>query len=151
MDANTRRAIEWDIERLGAAYAKLIDWREFDDFTGLFTPDGVLNLAGFAFNGRAEIRKYLDSRPLNRTSVHVITNFWVKVLNEREAEGVTYITVYRYQSDEDSPPRPVPMEIPFMVGHYQDRYRCADEGWRFASRELTPTFIRADGMDTPLR
>jgi hypothetical protein len=145
MDAATRRAIEWDIERLGIAYAKHIDFGEYEPVASMFLPDGELSLMGNVFHGPQEVLAFLEARPRDRVTQHVLSNCWIKVLDDKQAEGITYLTLYRYQADRDHPPLPVPLETPALVGYYTDRYALVDGAWRFARRALTIQYQRAEG------
>ena len=145
MDAATRRAIEWDIERLGIAYAKHIDFGEYEPVASMFLPDGELSLMGNVCRGPEEVLGFLRGRPRDRVTQHMISNCWIKVLDDKQAEGVTYLTLYRYQADGDNPSPPVPLETPALVGYYTDRYALVDGAWRFAKRTLTIQFQRAEG------
>ena len=53
------------------------------------------------------------------------------------ASGTCYLTLYRGIRHENGP---LPLESPFLVGHYEDRFVRTPDGWKFALRKLKTTF-----------
>lgn len=137
---------EEDIERirrhcteLSVAYARCIDFRDYDAFLTLFTDDAVLD-TGTPLTGLAAIRESLRRRPDELRSRHVISNVFVDVLSADEARGICYLTLYRHHGDESLRFGPVPLRGPAAVGHYEDRFLRTAHGWRFRSRKLHLAF-----------
>ena len=135
MPDQTREQIQQICEQLSIAYARAIDFRDYDEFAELFADDGVLD-TGVELNGRAAIRESLRHRPDELRSRHVLTNIFIDVLNEQEARGISYLTLYRHVGPESLQGGPVPFETPAAVGHYEDRFKRTREGWLFARRKL---------------
>lgn len=136
MNDETRRAIEYECERLSIAYARHLDFKEYDRFIELFAPDGILNITGRPVVGHAMLAKSMAARSESLRSRHVLTNIYTRVMDEDHAEGLSYLTLYRHEGA--GPPDEGPREIsgPSSIGHYADRFVRTDKGWRFASREL---------------
>lgn len=139
MNENERRAIERACEALSIAYARSVDFRDYDTFAELFAEDGALD-AGQPLQGRRKIRESLDRRPDELRSRHVLTNIYIDVLDHDAARGISYLTLYRHLGPESLEPRPAPLKGPAAVGHYEDRFVRTAEGWRFASRRLQLAF-----------
>jgi len=124
---------------LSVAYARCLDFRDYDAFLPLFTEDAVLD-AGKRLEGLAAIREDLRHRPDELRTRHVISNTFIDVLSADEARGISYLTLYRYRGRESLRPMPAPLHGPAAVGHYEDRFRRTAAGWCFASRRLHLAF-----------
>jgi hypothetical protein len=131
--------IERACEQLSIAYARSIDFRDYDLVPDLFAEDGILD-AGGELIGRAAIRAAFARRPDELRSRHVLTNHFIDVLDERNARGIAYLTLYRHHGAESLEGAPVPRVQPAAVGHYEDRFLRTAEGWRFARRKLHLAF-----------
>ena len=139
-DRSNHDHIEKACQRLCLDYSRYVDFRQYDRFVALFTEDGVLD-TGFKMEGRAAIEIAMSKRPDTLRSRHVVTNHIVDVIDEENAQGITYLTLYRAITDEAKDPDFVlPFDGPAAIGHYTDKYRKTKDGWRFAPRELTFTF-----------
>lgn len=69
-----------------------------------------------------------------------VNNFLCTVESTDEASSVTYLTLYRFDGE---PGRALsPLDGPFLVGEYRDRFRRTTDGWRFAARHLQPSFVK---------
>lgn len=124
---------------LSIGYARAIDFRDYDTFLTLFTDDAVLD-AGDQLDGLDAIRAAIRRRPDELRSRHVISNVFIDILNEREARGISYVTVYRHHGLESLRHGPAPLPGPAAVGHYEDRFVRGDAGWQFKSRRLHLAF-----------
>ena len=134
-------AIRRACEELSIAYARAVDFRDYDYFVTLFSDDGVLD-TGKPLAGRAAIREALAHRPDELRSRHVITNVFIDVLNEQEARGISYLTLYRHVGQESLKSEPIAFDGPAGVGHYEDRFMKTAEGWKFKRRKLHFAFRR---------
>jgi ketosteroid isomerase-like protein len=129
-------------EQLSIAYARAVDFRDYDTLVRLFTEDGVLDVTGTPLQGRAAIAKAIFSRPDELRSRHVLTNIFIDVLGADEARGISYLTLYRHVGPESLTGAPAPLDGPAAVGHYEDRFARTPEGWRFVRRQLHLAFRR---------
>ena len=145
MDANERNSIERECERLVTAYCHHVDHGEAERIAELFTHDGVWSSVEVTLDGREEIRKAMAQRQANaaRMSRHVCNNFLIDVVDEDNAEGTVYLTLYRYDGKEGR--RLSPLEGPMMVGEYRDRFSRTSDGWRIARRNVEVSFLRREG------
>ncbi|MCP4749432.1 MAG: nuclear transport factor 2 family protein [Proteobacteria bacterium] len=143
MDGESRRHIEWECQKLSIAYARHVDYKEYDKFVRLFAPDGELNVTGKPIVGREKLTKAMALRPDSLRSRHVLTNIHIDVVDEDHAEGISYLSLYRHEGkdvgDDDQGPREI--SGPSAIGHYSDRFIRTSEGWRFASRVLHFAFV----------
>lgn len=128
------RDIQRDCEALSIAYARAIDFRDFDDFLALFAEDGVLDV-GRVIRNREALRDSISQRPDGLRTRHIITNIFIDVVDEDHARGISYLTLYKHLSeDSNPPPGPVDSTLPAAVGHYEDHFIRTSGGWRFQSR-----------------
>lgn len=139
MDTLERLAIERECEQLMVAYARGIDFRDYDNVASLFTQDGVLDV-GTPLTGRAAIQAALSRRPYELRSRHVLTNLFVDVVSADTARGICYLTLYRHSGPESLERGPVEFERPAAVGHYQDRFVRTPDGFRIEQRTLHLAF-----------
>lgn len=142
MDATERMLIERECERLVTLYCHYVDHGEAARIADLFTKDGVWSGPGARMEGEDQVRKGFQARQDNkaRMSRHVCNNLLVDVIDEDHATGTVYLTLYRHDGDEDRSFSPI--EGPALVGEYQDRFVRTAEGWRFAERVTTASFVR---------
>jgi len=138
MDSETQANIERECEKLSVAYARHVDFGEYDKFVQLFAEDGELNVTGRPVKGREDLTRAMAARSGALRSRHVLTNIWTDVIDDDYAEGISYVSLYRHTGEDlegdDEGPRII--SGPSAIGHYADKFVRTDEGWRFASRVL---------------
>ena len=134
-----KQTIERACEQLQYAYARFIDFRDYEGFTQLFTVDGVLD-AGIELKGQDAIFSSCQKRSAGLRSRHVITNSFIDVLGHDLARGICYLSLYRLDCNESAKPGPLPMPGPAAVGHYQDSFKRVDNVWKIAHRKLHLAF-----------
>jgi hypothetical protein len=142
MDSERRRIIEYECKNLSIAYARHLDFKEYEQFVELFAPDGELKLAGRPVIGHENLTKAMAMRSDSLRSRHVLTNIYINVIDEDHAEGISYLTLYRHEGGDLGSDDEGPREItgPAAIGHYSDKFIRTDGGWRFASRVLRFAF-----------
>lgn len=139
MDAMEKLFIERECKALSIAYARHLDFHEYDAFSDLFTEAGHLD-AGRAFDGRENIRKAMARRTDKLRSRHVLTNIFIDVIDANRAIGISYLSLYRHIGPESLEDDAVVFDAPAAVGHYTDQFERTTDGWRFASRVLEFAF-----------
>jgi SnoaL-like domain len=139
MNTAERFSIERECEQLMVAYARGVDFRDYDNVASLFTENGVLDV-GSRMEGRAAIQAALTRRPYELRSRHVLTNLFVDVVDRDTARGICYLTLYRHVGPESLERGPVELEGPAAVGHYEDRFVRTSAGFRIAQRTLHLAF-----------
>jgi hypothetical protein len=142
VDPMTRRAIEADCAKVATSYSVFLDFRRYAELVDLFTETATLNLDGWLLDGQAAIREYMFSRPNSRTNRHVCSNLLIDVIDENTAKGIAYVTIYRFDANDDTPRTRMPFEGPYVVGYYDDRYTRVGDQWKFTSRAISATFMR---------
>jgi hypothetical protein len=127
--------IQHECEALSIAYARAVDFRDYDEFVELFAENGELD-TGTPLIGKDAIRQAIQKRPDELRSRHVLTNIFIDVLSSTEARGISYLTLYRHIGEESVQAGPAPFDGPAAVGHYEDRFVLTADGFRFARRKL---------------
>jgi hypothetical protein len=134
-----RMIIERACEQLSVAYARAVDFRDYDAFVELFADDAVLDL-GMRLEGKAAIRQSMKARANDIRTLHVLSNIFIEVQDSKNARGVSYLTLYRHVGTESAHGVPVPSTLPTAVGHYDDVFVMTPNGWRFKTRTLHVAF-----------
>ncbi len=136
-----RLLIERECERLVTRYCHLVDHGEAAKVADLFDENGIWRSPDVTMRGFDEIREGFEARQSHRRrmSRHVCSNLAIDVIDERNATGCVYMTLYRHDGE---PEREVsPLVGPVMVGEYRDRFVRTIFGWRFAERETVVSFL----------
>jgi len=135
--------IERECERLVTNYCHHVDHGEAEKIADLFSDDGIWRSPGVEMNGVDEVRKGFAARQANvgRMSRHVCNNLLINVIDEDNATGTVYLTLYRH--DGEAQRRTSPLDGPELVGEYRDRFVRTDTGWRFAERDTSVSFLHA--------
>jgi hypothetical protein len=144
MDALSRLQAERDCERLIVEYCRRVDFGHAGQIADLFCADGQWEGVDLHLTDREQIREWFVNREgvTRRVSRHVCTNIAIDVVSEQEAESVCYMINYRHDRREGDLSLPVPVEVPKFIGELHDRFRREPDGWRFASRRVTVSFVR---------
>jgi hypothetical protein len=143
MNDMERLLIERACARLVTEYCHFVDHGEAGKIAGQFTDDGIWTSATNTMNGRGAIAKGFSRRQGNaaRMSRHVCNNLLVNVIDENNATGVVYLTLFRHDGE---PGRTVsPSDVPDIIGEYRDTFVRTDDGWRFKRREIHVSFSKA--------
>lgn len=143
MRAEQRMRIERDCRWLSLEFAMLNDSRRYEALVELFTPDGIFRRPLAPDNplqGREAILSDLRRKAVDVVSHHVCTNIHISVIDEHDAEGSVYYTVYRHSGVVESA-----LAFRFSgtvyVGNYSDRYRRTPQGWLFSDRVARNRFF----------
>lgn len=139
LDPRIRFAIESACTGLMMEYARSVDFRDYDNIVNVFTEDATL-VIGQKLTGRRAILEAMMQRPGDLRSRHVISNAFVDVLDERNARGICYLTLYRHQGPDALERGPVPLAGVAAVGHYEDTFVRTSAGWRIHYRVLHLAF-----------
>jgi hypothetical protein len=128
--AEERRAIEWDCARLIAHYANLNDEARWGEVAALFAEDGVMSRPSapdVSIAGREAILAAFLSRP-PRSTRHICSNVVIDVESATEARGTSAMAMFT----QSAPP---------IVGSFHDRFILTADGWRFAERRGSLSFM----------
>ncbi len=135
----TTEAIERRCTELVYASARLLDFRDYEGYTSLFTEQAELDM-GRSVTGQAAIFGLCMRRPADLRSRQVISNVFIEVLDDDNARGMNYVTIYEHVGDAALKAGPAPLHGPRVVGHFEDRYTRSAEGWRISRRKLHIAF-----------
>lgn len=131
LNADERRAIEWDCARLINLYAGLNDEGRWPELAALYAEDGSMTrptAPDAPIVGRDAILAAFESRP-RRTTRHICANIVVTALDADNATATSAMLLF---TAPDAPP---------LAGGFADRFRYVPgEGWRFAERRGWLTF-----------
>ena len=141
MDLLQRAAIEAACRHLTSAYCHYIDRGEARRVVGLFTEGAEWAAPDRVVKGHVALLDHFGAREdqRGRKSKHICTNFWLEDVSETEASGGVYLTLYRDDGDPDRGRARV--DLPILVGEYQDKYLLTNNGWRIAKRSLKVDFV----------
>ena len=128
-----------EIEALVARYVTALDTLDADAYEGVFTEDGVYDVTGTAYQGRAAIRKIVTdlqaSRARNEAAgtpsphlYHVMANASIEILDATNARHQSYAQTVRAGDDGR-------FVVGFM-GRYEDELVKVDGRWFIKSRKL---------------
>lgn len=142
MNEIERLAAEQACIALSHRFARCVDERRFEDFAGLFTPDGVFDRRGEALAGRAAILASMAGRPETLLVRHHVTTVSVDVIDDGSATGLCYFAFYQCTDWDGRSGERLALAGAAIVGEYRDRYLRTAEGWRIAHRQALMTFTR---------
>jgi hypothetical protein len=142
MNDSERRLIEQQCRDLVVLLCHLSDHGEREQAVQCFTPDGTWVRGGKPHTGRAEM---LQSFRGAATQVirHLTSNILVTVKDDGTAEGVTYYLAFHNDPGTPQPKLPLPLDPPFSLGEWHDKFVKTPEGWRIAHREVRRFFQHA--------
>ncbi len=142
MDDLEKLLIERACERLVAEYCHLIDHGHASKVADQFTDDGVWRSAEVTMSGRAELVRGFAARERKTGSIsRHVCNALIDVVDENNATGVAYLTLYRHDGE---PGRTIaPVGAPLMVGEYRDQFVRTADGWRFKRRDAVVSFAKS--------
>ncbi|MDE0385047.1 MAG: nuclear transport factor 2 family protein [Defluviicoccus sp.] len=139
MDEDRRRAIEWDCTRTLTGFVNALDAGDYETMARLMAETGVWVRPGGDAVGPSGLLEAMKSRPRDLIVRHVISNVAIEVIDEDNATGITYLTVYRHRGP---PPEngPAPLAGVHMVGVSYNRLVRESGGWRIAEKRTGRTF-----------
>jgi uncharacterized protein (TIGR02246 family) len=138
VDETRIAAIQTACAMLVARYGHLADQREHRAFSEVFAPDGEWIRPGMHMRGREEIFRFMESRPPQALTRHVVGSIDIEVIDADHARGLSYTTVYRERDFTGK--LPVPLRQPEMVVDYRDDYLRIDGRWHIARRQTAVVF-----------
>ncbi|NLN61071.1 MAG: nuclear transport factor 2 family protein [Deltaproteobacteria bacterium] len=131
------------IEDLQARYLFALDFGDMDTYAKTFTEDGILDIVGFKWQGRENIKRELGAMSANMekenpaleegekelypaTGRHNITNIVIKI-NGNRATG----RAYWFHVGNDNPERKAVLN---SYGYYEDEMEKVNGEWLFSKR-----------------
>lgn len=136
--------IKAEINELVNAYGIHRDDGNAVGYADTFAEDGVLIIHGESYKGREVLRKRVENGSTSNVNMHIITTGLITLIDNNNATGVHYSTIYRSPKGEDyKVGTAVPLKGITSVAKYFDKYIRTDEGWKFAERKSVPAFTAA--------
>lgn len=133
MEETERLGIELACQRLAFQFCSLNDHRRYREYSELFTEDGEFARPGLEVRGRGAIRDALSQRPAHLETRHLCTNVIIDVTGRDRATGTG--TQLYFAHDTTAKATQTPLVIDFV-----DTYVRTPDGWRIATRRVTPAF-----------
>ncbi|QII00235.1 SnoaL-like domain-containing protein [Rhodococcoides fascians A21d2] len=128
-----------ELTRLAQEVAWRVDNHQAVTLPDLFTDDGSIATLGEASVGHDAIRSWgrmMDTNSPIPGVRHVLTNLRFTTNRRDTATGLMYVTAYL-----DGAPTGQGT-LPFAMGLGTDHYRRSCHGWKVASRNFEPYFLR---------
>jgi hypothetical protein len=127
-----------NIRQLKARYAFFLDTKDWDEFRRLFTDDMVGKFGeGPEIVGGKRFAELAAEAAGAATTVHQFHEPVLRLTSARTATASWPMLAYLHYPDGSQPTTQ-------NYGHYHERYRLTDDGWRIAS--LHTTFLRIDDV-----
>jgi hypothetical protein len=136
MDRDQERAIEWDCFHTQNKYYVMVDDGDYEGGGNLFTEDAIWTLWGQELHGRDEIIKGLHDGLGPVFIRHYVSNITVNVIDENNAEVISYVHIYRHEWDEIKDGT-IPMIGAWVLGRHDNKMIRTDEGWRISRRDIS--------------
>ncbi|PPR66063.1 MAG: hypothetical protein CFH08_00241 [Alphaproteobacteria bacterium MarineAlpha3_Bin7] len=137
MDAVEKLIIKDECQALSLRFGRLQDERRYEELPKLMTPDGTYSRLGEELT-IVDFIEWVGTMPPNKTR-HFVTSTEINIIDEFNANGLTYYTLYLYGGDENPP---YPLNGPFVVGEYHEIFSKKEDGWRIKHREARIIFKR---------
>lgn len=128
---------EYDqILKLNALFSWLIDHKNGDGVSDLFTDDGFYGFENQGMNGREEIREFYQMRKArgHRVSRHIFSPVCIHEETDNRIIGTSMLTLVAADGEG-----PHPADI-HMISDYRDEYVKVDDEWKYKSRVIYPIF-----------
>jgi len=135
MDPLEELIIKDKCRELSLRFGRLQDERRYDDLPGLMTEDGTYTRLDEELT-ISDFIEWVGTMPPNKTR-HFVTDIDFSEVLGVSATGVSYYTLYLYGGEEETP---YPLEGPFVVGEYHEKFIKTEKGWKIKSREARIIF-----------
>ncbi len=144
MDHQARQAIEAECRRLVDSFALCIDAGDYDRVMAMFLPDAHYEPIGHVLDGHAAIRRFLDARPKDRLTLHIMSNIVVEVIDDRQATARSYVSYVNTGRADNAGHEGGGAAFGgvSLIGFYDDAFRLSEAGWRFSQRLCHPVVRR---------
>jgi hypothetical protein len=149
MNALDRLVIAADLQALKARYFRCLDSKDWDGFESLFTEDAVFDMRDgrgtgldpdAVVQGAGAIRRFVSEAVATLVTVHQGHVPEIEVRDGSNASAVWPMhDVLLPSAGADALFRRFE-----GFGHYHERYRRTEQGWRIAALKLTRLHVQAD-------
>jgi ketosteroid isomerase-like protein len=137
------RNVEAACYALCAEYAEIVDAQDWGRMPEIFAEDAMFmrpTPPKELIHGADNIVAMFQSRPKNRLTHHLISNFRVRMETNDTAVGTCRVLLFTSDASEPETPEGRQTAPRQLMGTYQDRYVRTKNGWRFAERIGEITF-----------
>ena len=143
MDREQERAIEWDCFHTQNRYYVLADAGDFEGAASQFAKDGVWTMKqwGQELRGRAKIANGLKDGLGPVFIRHYISNITVTVIDENNAEVISYAHAYRHEKDEIKD-ETIPFIGAWALARHDNKMVLTDDGWKISRRDVSAMLMR---------
>ncbi|ADB62675.1 hypothetical protein Htur_3815 (plasmid) [Haloterrigena turkmenica DSM 5511] len=119
-----------EIHELRGAYARAIDYGNYEEATEIFTDDAVVNYRGGTCHGGEEVAAYWCENVAYEFSMHTVQMPELSI-NGDEATGRWYMIVFYVTPDGDDG---------HVLGWYEDKYRRVNGKWMIEKLDMDVTY-----------
>ncbi len=148
MDRVRQQEIELACKKTLDRYAVAVGDQNLDVFVAQFAPDAIWQRPGTpALQGHAAIRAFMESPNLPKLVRHLNGSALIDVLDEENAAGVSYTTVFNGRSDHEG--GVAVTEGPDYVVEYRDRFVRVGQDWLIARRDTSIIFASLHAVPLP--
>jgi len=141
LDTLEKLLIERECQRLILRLTHLVDHHVPEEAADLFATNGVWIRGGKTYQGRDGIVGSFEGLDQIRVR-HVVSNVSVEVSGPETADSTSYYVLFRHDPGAGATDLPMPMQLPFSMGEWHDRFVLENGRWRFAFREVKRLFQR---------
>ena len=138
------RNVEQACYALAAEYAEIVDSQDYARLRDIFAEDATFarpTNPKDVLRGVEDIIAMFESRPRNRLTFHLISNFRVRMETMDTAVGTCRVLLYTSDTSEpETPGEGRKTAGKQMMGTYQYRYVRTPKGWRFSERGGSITY-----------
>ena len=142
MDRDQERAIEWDCAKVHHRYYILGAAGDHEEASKSFTEDGVSVYEGQALHGRAAVLKSLQTSHGPRFTRSFVANIVVTVIDEQNAEAVSYVQQY-FQNWDEVKDGTIPSLQPYALCRHDNQMVLTDDGWKIKHRNVSELIRRS--------
>lgn len=130
---NSEQAFIDSCKKLSHTYAITRDAFDADAYANTFTEDGELHILGEVIKGRKAIAERINRIKGTTYDRHLISTIEVTPIDEVNATGTVYATVYEAPGDSTNTLPKTSYIIHIVV--YSDTYKMTSDGCKFSSRK----------------
>jgi hypothetical protein len=138
MDPLEELIIKDKCRELSLRFGRFQDERRYSDLPGLMTDDGTYTRLDEEL-AISDFIEWVGTMPKNKTR-HFVTDIDFSEIDEAFAQGISYYTLYLYNGEEEAP---YPLDGPFVIGEYHEKFAMINNGWKIKSREARIIFRKS--------
>jgi uncharacterized protein (TIGR02246 family) len=126
--------VYWACSNLVTDYAYHRDQFNAKEFASLFTEDASLTVVNQTWVGREDIEQRIEGLKTGSTIRHEMSTIRIVPIDENNATGVSYATIYSAPLGETS------VSGFALMGEYHDEFVRTADGWKISKRVLVQKY-----------